>query len=221
MRVDTITQELENWITEMYRETYSVSAILRACKGRNLKIGRGRINAILKAAGLYEGLAGENYLKKKVEAHKSLMLEKHGVENWGQTENGGYRSLNKIEYSKLSYLTDEFTAYREKVRALTKKNLAKLPKPDYCEYTGVRFADVEGRANPNDPRKRSIDHKLPVIHCYLNGIPAEDAAGLDNLMRVLKYVNSVKGNTLHESFLPLALKIRKVFQDAGYVCKET
>lgn len=52
--------------------------------------------------------------------------------------------------------------------------------------------------------------------CYLNNIRAEEAGSKDNIVFVLKYVNSVKSNTLHESFLTIANKIRKVFIDEGF-----
>ncbi len=98
----------------------------------------------------------------------------------------------------------------------TKKNIKHIDFPTYCYYTGIQFADEEGLVNPNDPRKRSVDHKVPVIICYLNGISVEQAGSIDNLTFVLKYVNSVKSNTEHKSFLAVAHKIRKVFINEGY-----
>jgi len=208
-----ITDEMKTKYIERYQDTYSVSEILKSFDDG---VGRGRIINILKEAGIYEGLSGPNYLKKKVETHKKLMMEKYGVTNWGQTTGGGYRSQNKIPYKKISFLDEQYKEYRILVDKETKKSIKKIDLPKYCYYTGIEFSDVEGPVNPNDPRKRSIDHKIPVIVCYLNGVSVEQASNIDNIIFVLKYVNSVKSNTEHESFLAIAPTIRKVFINEGY-----
>lgn len=207
-----ITEEMRNKYIKKYKETYSVSDILRSF---NDGVGRSRIVSILKEEGIYESLSGSNYLKKKTEKHKKIMMEKYGVTNWGQTKEGGYKKQNKIAYKKISYLDDQYKLYRDAVERETRKNIRKIDRPKYCYYTGIQFADEEGPANPNDPRKRSIDHKIPVIICYLNGVSIEEAGGINNLIFVLKYVNSVKSNTDHDSFLSIAQKLRKVFIDEG------
>lgn len=218
MKLTTITDEIENLIIDTYKKEYSVSRVMEKCpKG----IGRKRIEKILKNAGVYEGLTGKNYLRKKVENFEKLMLKKYGVINWGQTIDGGYTKLNKIPYKKISYLTDDLKKYRLLVDKETKKNIKKYFKtyPKYCYYTKIMFADEEYAPNPNDPRKRSVDHKIPVLHCFLNNIDVEKAASIDNIVFVLRYVNSVKGQTLEESFFPIAEKIRKVFINEGYKSK--
>lgn len=208
-----ITDEMKTKYIEKYQDTYSVSEVLRTF---NDGVGRGRIVKVLKEAGIYEGLSGPNYLKKKVENNEKIMMDKYGVINWGQTKEGGYKKQNKIPYQKISYLDDQYKEYRAAVEKETRKNIKKIDLPKHCYYTGIQFADEEGPVNPNDPRKRSVDHKVPVIICYLNGIPVEQAGNIDNIVFVLKYVNSVKSNTEHESFLAISHKIRKVFINEGY-----
>jgi len=218
MKINVITEEIRNLIIETYKQEYSVSKVMEKCpKG----IGRKRVEKILKDVNVYEGLNGKNYLKKKVENHEKLMMEKYGVINWGQTKNGGYRSQNKIPYKKISFLTDDYKKYRLLVEKETEKNIKKFFKtyPKYCYYTKILFADEEGPVNPNDPRKRSVDHKVPVLHCYLNNIDVEKASSIDNIIFVLRYVNAVKGQTLEESFLPIVEKIRKVFINEGFKSK--
>jgi hypothetical protein len=220
MKFINITDDMKQNYIDLYKETYSVSEVMRKC---NDGVGRSRIVKILKDEGIYEGLSGENYLKKKVKNHEKIMLEKYGVINWGQTKEGGYRKLNKVPYKKVSYLTDDYNEYRIKVDKLTKKNIKQQYKdhlPKYCMYTGIMFADEEGPTNPNDPRKRSVDHRIPVIHCFLNKMSIEEAASVNNVVFVLKYVNSIKAQSTEESILPIMEEVRKAFIDEGFSCKE-
>jgi len=211
--VKKITEKMKHFYINKYLETYSVSEVMRQAGDG---VGRDTIVNVLKEHGIYEGLSGPNYLKKKVQSHEKLMMQKYGVTNWGQTKEGGYKKQNKIPYEKISYLSDEYNEYKSLVNKETEKNLRKISLPKYCYYTGILFADEEYTPNPNDPRKRSIDHKIPIVLCYLNGVEVEKAASLENIVFVLRYVNSVKSNTTEESFIPIAEKIRKVFINEGY-----
>jgi len=217
---ELFSDELKDFIKKRYQEEYSVSIVLKEVRSRFENIGRNPIVKYLKDIGIYEGLTGKNYLKKKTENHEQIMLERYGVINWGQTKDSGYSKQNKIPYEKISYLDDKYKKYRTAIEKLTRKNVKELKKinklPKYCQYTGILFKDEDGESNPNDPRKRSIDHKIPIMVCYLNNVSIEEASSLNNIMFVLKYVNSVKGNTDHDSFLTIAEKIRKVFIDEGY-----
>lgn len=213
MQIKAIMDEYKKMVVELYKETYSISEIRRRLKDG---VGRGKLMSILVEAGVYEGLTGKNYLAHKVKKNEQIMKERYGVTNWGQTTNGGYKSLNKIERKQINKLI-EFHDFRDAVSALTKKNLKKLQKPEYCYYTGIRFADAEQeKVNPNDDRKRSIDHKMPIVLAWLNGWSIAETAGTENLVFVLKYVNSIKSNTEHASFIPISTKIRKLFIDEGF-----
>lgn len=219
----TISEDQKQKYINEYLETYSVSELLRRHQDTD-GVNRKQLQNLLKEANVYEGINGPNYLKKKIENNKKIMLEKYGVENWGQVKGEGWDKLNAIPYEKIDFLDIKFKEYREKVSKLQKRYLNKSIKsgniPDYCEYTEILFADAEyEKVNPNDPRKRTLDHKIPVIYCYLNGVSAEDCSSDDNMTFVLRYVNSIKGNTLHESFVPIAEKIRKVFINEGYKSK--
>lgn len=209
-----ITEEMKSFYINKYLETYSVTEIMKYAKD---SVGRNRIVDILKKEGIYEGLNGPNYLRKKVEKIENTLMQRYGVKNWGQTTDGGYKKQNKIPYEKITFLSDDYKSYRSLVKKETTKNLKNVVPPKYCYYTGIIFADEEREPNPNDPRKRSIDHKHPIILCYLDGISYKKAGSLDNIIFILKYVNSIKTNTTHESFLPIAQKIRKVFLNEG--CK--
>lgn len=212
--MSVITKEMESKYIELYLQTYSLSEVMRIIC--NDGISRNKITNILKSVGVYEGLNGPNYLTKKVENQEKLMLERYGVSNISKISSNGWCKTNSIPYIKPRVLDEDYKVYHKKVSTLSKKNIKSMSIPRYCDYTGILFSDEEGPSNPNDHRKRSIDHKVPIIICYLNGISIEDAADKNNLVYVLRYVNSIKGNTLHESFIPIAYKIRKVFINEGF-----
>lgn len=204
-----ITKTEVDEIIKIYKNTYSVSEVQR-----NLGpgIGRKRIEKILKELNLYEGMTGPNYLAKKVELNKSICLERYGVDNISKLTGGSFIETNKLHYDKPNYLTIDFEKYKKMVVRNTKKNIKKLKNiPNYCEYTGIQFSDINGQVNPNCFRKRSVDHIVPIIHCYISGKTIEETSDISNIKFVLRYVNSIKGNTTHESFLPLAAKIREIF----------
>lgn len=215
-RFKEITNELRERIIASYADSYSVSDVMRTVPDTK-GIGRGRIVKILTEVGLYEGLLGPNQQFKKQEKLKKTMIDKYGIVNVGQRIGGGWASQNNIPYCKISYIDTQFVEYKLKVEKASRKNLRKHPVADSCFYTGIKFADAcQRRTNPNDPRKRSVDHKIPILIGYLIGMTVEEIASIDNLTYVLRYVNTVKGNTAHCDFLPIAEKLRKVFENEGY-----
>jgi len=207
-KVDTMRNDRKQEYINKYLETYSVTQVINAFDYGD---GRKPIEDVLKEAGVYEGTSGTNYLEKKVENNKKVMMEKYGVDNISKLKEN-WTARNSIPYEKLPIGT-KFTEYRESVTKLTKKNLRKVTPPNKCYYTGIEFADSKGEANPNDPRKRSVDHIKPVLYCFVEGVSVEDAASLNNIRYVLKYINNIKGNTSHESFLPLVDKIKEMMYE--------
>jgi hypothetical protein len=92
-----------------------------------------------------------------------------------------------------------------------------LPVEDYCYHTGIRFVDVEvEHPNPNDPRKRTLDHKIPLSICFVNGMTEDEANHPDNLCWALRCVNNIRGATDLESFKPIAQYYREQFIKEGY-----
>jgi len=204
------TEKLKNQIIETYKREWSVSAVINEINLPNI-VGRSGIVDLLKREGIYEGLNGTNYLRKHKARTKRGMLKKHGVENYGQISRG-FGEKNKLPYTKIKTLDEDYKIYRVAVERLTTKNIKNKIISDYCEYTGIKFADnLLEQVNPNDPRKRSVDHKNPIVICYLTGKTVEEAADITNLAYVLRYVNTIKGNTALENFMLISKKIRQVF----------
>jgi hypothetical protein len=97
-----------------------------------------------------------------------------------------------------------------------------LKEEDYCYYTGIKFADAEQQyVNPNDPRKRSLDHKIPLAICYIKGMTMDEANHPDNLCWCLKVINNIRGTSDLESFQPIAEYYRRKFIEAGYASTVT
>lgn len=197
---------MEKQVIELYKECYSVTEVME-----KTRLSRRKIVRILKESGVYEGLNGPNYLAKKQENLKKTMFEKYGVENISQLNCDSLKERNSIPYEKIGF-DIEFSEYKKRVANYT-KNLVTRKKaielPETCFYTGYRFRDCDQeKVNPNDPFKRTVDHKYPILLCFIDGWTVEEAGGPDNLIFVIRYVNSVKSNTTHEAFLPIAEKIK-------------
>lgn len=197
----------EQEIIDLYTQTYSVSQVLK-----QVEYGRAKVVKILKEANVYEGLTGPNYLAMKVKKHRETMQDKYGVDNISQIREPKLIRSNKIEYDNLSF-EDDLREYTHKVRNYSKNLVTRrksIPLADRCYYTGIEFADLyKGEINPNDPYKRTVDHKHPIILCYFDGWSVEQAGGEKNIVFVLRYINSVKSNTTHESFLPIVAGLKE------------
>ena len=92
----------------------------------------------------------------------------------------------------------------------------RLPDATHCALTGVRFVDAEtDTPNPNDPRKRTIDHKVPLSECFIRGWTQEQANDVSNLMYVLRAVNNQRQSTHLENYKVMADWYRQKFIESG------
>lgn len=219
MPTKVLSSDIASIIVKEYQKTYSVSEVM---KHPNLRgIGRIPITRHLKELGLYEGISGQNQQKKKQEKIQNTMMSRYGVINNGQRDNQGFSVLNRIPYTDIKILSQDYQEYRKKVDKFTGKTVSKMKLPEFCFYTKVRFADAErDKVNPNDQRKRTVDHKIPVIVGYLQGLSPEEMSSTENITFVLRYVNTVKGNTQHNDFLVIAKYIQDIFRKEGFFINE-
>lgn len=135
---------------------------------------------------------------------QQTMLERHGVINAGQLPGGGFGTRNNIPYKKPK-VSEDYLKYRKQVDQQTPKTVAKIKKegrlPDTCYYTGVRFADAElDVVNPNDPLKKTVDHRIPVSAGFFTGMTVSEVCSETNVVFCLKIVNTLKHNDTEESF---------------------
>lgn len=210
------------YINELYSQSLSVSECtekILSLAGSELPIGKARkiVDTYVKTHNMFRGLADPILNMRRQQKVKNTMIERYGVENWGQTAAGGYRSLNKIPYSKLECM-EQYNEFRKKVeRGLGqyKTHAMKFNEIPYeCEYTGVSFADTNGICNPNDPLKRSIDHRVPIIEGFFKGWTVEQMNSRENLAWCIRYINTVKGNTTYESFSNLLPYIKEKINES-------
>lgn len=209
-------QEIENKkteIIELYEKSYSVSEVLQKL---NLKERhRKNIVILLKERGIYQGVGGKSSLYKQ---HKiqNTMLEKYGVINAGQIPGNGWKH-NSIMRTEIKFL-QEYKNYCIKVDIITKSNAKKLIDTGFCHYTGIKFADSDKNTptNPNDPLKRSVDHKISKWLGFILGMEPDIIGDVGNLVYCLKYCNSMKNNMIEESFAPYAQEIRKRLINEGF-----
>jgi len=215
----TLTEIQKQLVEQDYRLYYSITDVMKNPELRGL--GRIPIVRYLIDLGLYEGISGKNQQQRKQEKIQSTMLARYGVINNGQRDGQGFSVMNNIPYDNISALNEDYKEFRKRVEYLTRQNVKKLQIPDYCEYTGVRFTDSEqSHVNPNDPRKRTIDHRTSIVIGYLMGKTPGDISDTKNLAYCIRYANTIKGNTSEEAFLTVAKYIREIFLKEGYAVSD-
>lgn len=202
-------------IIEEYKKTYSVSDIL---KGADIHTSshsaRNYIVTILKNAGIYQGVGGLSALHKQKKIQQT-MLKKYGVINNGQRPGEGWKN-NAIPRSELQFLR-EFQDYCKEVDLHTKNSKKLLISTKYCYYTGIAFVDnFKENVNPNDPLKRSIDHKISKWIGFVTNLKPEFIGSPTNIIYCLKYCNTVKNQMDDQTFMPYAKIIREKMINEGH-----
>ena len=216
-----VTEAVDNmklYIADFYKTCYSITDCCKyVIEKENVKIGesslRPHITRFLDSLGIREKLNSNKLNQCRQEKVRRTMLDRYGVINAGQIPGNGFGDRNLIPYTKLR-INDEYTEFRKKVEHLTHKTQDKLKKerlvPEHCYYTGILFNDVRlEKINPNDPLKRSIDHKTSVIEAFLRGWSVEKTCVISNLVFCLRIVNTVKGHLNEQDFRKLLLPLLK------------
>lgn len=207
------------YVAERYTETYSVTDCCEYVVNREKTMVkpsaiRKKVKEYLGSLGVIEGASGVNRNFARSNKFVATMKSRYGVTNPGQLDGNGFSESNKIPYTKLK-ITDEYNQFRRAVDNLTFKIVEKLKKtnhiPRNCFYTGIKFNDnVLIKVNPNDPKKRTVDHKTPVTEAFFRGWTVEQTCDIDNLVFCLRVVNTMKGHLNEKEFrklmLPLLIK---------------
>ena len=86
--------------------------------------------------------------------------------------NGGSSGERNSNYGKFKYhnVFDDYQAYLERVRVLTERVRFSIPNYDESK---------RGRSGMSGAYQ--IDHIKAILDCWYEGLPAEEAASLDNL----------------------------------------
>lgn len=201
---------LENKIIQKYKETYSVSDVLRSLNFTNGY--RKYITKLLKEKNIWDLKKTHIMRVKKIE---QTTYDRYGVKNIGELKNSGWCKFNKIEKSNVEFLK-EYDTYREKVKLITNKNKKRMIDLDYCYYTGIKFVDADKNpSNPNDFLKKSIDHKFSKLYGFLHNISPEIIGSVENLAYCLKGCNSIKGSMSEFEFKEISKIIREKLKNEG------
>lgn len=205
-----IKDNIEPYLKEIYLKTLSVSECCEIIKEKEqtaLATSKIRkiIEPVLKELGIKQSLSSKELNAKRQEKLQKTMLERYGVINNGQLPGQGWSNLNNIKYTKLD-VDNALADFRKSVNYLTRKYVERLKKqgllPTKCYYTGITFKDeLQKYVNPNDPYKRSVDHRIPVIEMFLKGCTPEKVCKEENIVFCLKAVNTYKANTPEEYFV--------------------
>lgn len=204
-----VTDNIKPYLKEIYLEIVSVTECCEIIQKREqtllstAKI-RKMIDPILKDLGIKKSLSDKDLNAKRQQKLQKTMLDRYGVRNNGQLPGQGWENLNSTAYTKLA-IDKHLIEFRKKVNYLTRKYVDRLKKqklvPTNCYYTDIPFNDnLQDFVNPNDPYKRSVDHRRPVIEMFLQGYSAEDVCKEDNIVFCLRAVNTYKANTPEEYF---------------------
>jgi hypothetical protein len=194
---------MKEYIVEFYTTCYSVTDCCNhiiAKEGISVRPNalRGAVTLFLKEAGVMEKQTGSKINTFRQKKIRNTMSSRYGVINAGQMPGNGFSRLNSIPYKKLK-LHDDITAYKKAVNDISWRVVNGIKKrdghlPSTCYYTGITFNDnVLPEVNPNDPFKRTVDHKISIVNCFLSGLPVEKAASEENLVFCLRVVNTIKG----------------------------
>jgi hypothetical protein len=215
LSVDWKTKLSKIDIVEEYKKTYSVSDILRSIDlDVRRSAARDHIVSILKNEGIYQGVRGLTATHRQKKTQQT-MLDRYGVINTGQLPGYGWKN-NDTKKTEIQF-SNEFKNYCKIVDEHTKINKKIMIPIKYCYYTGIAFADgYIANINPNDPLKRSIDHKTSKWIGFMTDVPPDFIGSVTNLVYCLKYCNTIKNQMNEQMFMPFAKIIREKMINEGH-----
>lgn len=221
--IDKLVNGLSEYIVDYYKESYSISECCEYVVKREKSMIRPTalrkpITKFLDQFGIREKIDGKKLNQHRQIKVKRTMIDRYGVSNAGQIEGGGWGNRNQLPITKLK-ISNDFFEYRKKVEYLTRKYLEKQKRlniiPEKCYYTGIIFADNKlQEVNPNDPLKRSLDHKVSITDAFFLGLTPEQVCSEDNIVYCLRIVNTIKHNTNEDKFRETILpKLKERLKD--------
>lgn len=217
--VETIKDLIRKEVPDFYTECFSVSETIKHVQQHTEFVLEGSLRNLivseLKEQGLYRGLSDPELNAKRQERIQQTMMDRYGVVNNGQREDHGFSVQNKIPYAQLDVMV-KAKEFRAAVDKDLKKKRARnqIEMLTHCEYTGIEFADISGPTNPNDPLKRTFDHRVPVIECFFKGWTVDQVNAPDNLIQCVKVINTIKGNTREDSFQELLPLVKEMINES-------
>lgn len=181
------------------------------------------VRKLLKSKNIYK-----KYLPLRTIKHKNTMMKRYGVLNNGQLPEAREKlsKRNNAVVFRVEFLGKAYKEYCKRVISYTqttKRQKKMVPDVDY--YTGLPFPeDMKSPDLMQGDLYPTIDHKLSVLFCFLNGISARDCAAESNLAWTFRFINSFKQHLTETQFrdtiLPLVKPfIEKELINIGAVCE--
>lgn len=138
---------------------------------------------------------------------KETCISRYGVTNVSKLQN----IQDKISLTKEnrgSIIPDRFLSdwniYKRNVRKLTNRVNKKIYEHwDGYDYYDGEFIKGYFSYSPTNRLYPSIDHKISVYYGFLNNIPFEEIASIDNLCITKRFINSSKNKLIEEEFKKL------------------
>ena len=173
----------------------------------------------LKECGVYEPYSKRS-MNIRFENVSKTVMDRYGENNISGLHRDRLKSRNAIPMTELPFV-HTLEEYKWKVNQLTNQSAKKLLVTRFCYYSGIKFVDADSApssVNPNDPLKRSIDHKINVLQGFMADIDAEIIGSASNLVYSCRYLNSIKSNS--NSNDKIFVRICKIFRrkmiDVGF-----
>lgn len=127
---------------------------------------------------------------------KESFVAKYGVEHPMMLEEIVLKcNSTKIKNGNISKFISDYRKYRNKVQNKTKKYKAELfEKWDGVDYYDNEFIKNNLNLHYNNPNYPTIDHKISVLHGFIEGLSIDFISNIDNLCITKKSINSSKGS---------------------------
>ncbi len=144
------------------------------------------------------GVENTYQLEENKNKMKNTCIERYGVENPMQDLKINNRALKtRIDNGYSCDIKDEFFKYRNKCRSLTYKvkNIL-LENWDGFDFYDNEYIKNNFNLNPMDRNYPTIEHKIPLLHGYLNKISETIVCDIENLCFTKRWINSTLGSKL-------------------------
>lgn len=140
-----------------------------------------------------DNAAKDPNVRKKVQ---QTCMDRYGVKN------GSSSLVSQIKHYILGSDVEpdqkkEYQQYKSKIEQLTTRNKKELQFTGQCYYSGV---EIHKTGPINDDFRASVDHRIPILVGFINKIPAQEIASVNNLVWCAKLLNTYKRAMTEEQF---------------------
>lgn len=135
-------------------------------------------------------------LQSTKEKVKDTCKKRYGVNNGAESISSSIKHYilgNDVE----PHMSDQYERFKQEVSKITQKNTNNIEFTGRCYYTDT---EISKNRHFNNVFKATIDHKIPVILGFEQGLTPEDIGSVNNLVWCARLVNTYKRNMTEEQF---------------------